>query len=501
MFLSRTTTKKWLNRLLFKLRPQFSSAGKAATDFAAIKPRLEAAPVQTQHGIPLFQHRVRAGCQSSQLGRLILVCMLAAPALGTTYYVSRSRGSDANDGRTTASAWQTIGRVNRQSLKPGDFVLFHRGEQWSETLRPETSGSAGAPISYGGYGAGARPVFTGSDAVPQSAWQKEGDNLYFLAGLAGKPDSAWQRDRRLKEVSGAAQPGHDPDWWWEGERLYMRSSTGPPPDIEIQMRETNIDNNEQSHIVYQELDLQHARQGLRLYAWSAGVRDITLQDSLVASQPRQERGAMSAGVYASVHTGHLSGIVIRRNTFVPYPHGQRHWGVYFVKGVSDFRIEDNVFGPAGEDAICVWHSFGGLIARNRGGGNGENTIDVKDSHDIRISENIAEDDYEYNLVIHSVDSYDRTNHILVEGNRCTRGGRGGHLTAGIALLFVQYVVVEGNSVEDPYREGIFVHDDDSRSGNQISGNQFRMAPENWALSVSLKDSPGTQVRKNRLLVR
>ena len=64
-------------------------------------------------------------------------------------------------------------------------------------------------------------------------------------------------------------------------------------------------------------------------------------------------------------------ITIRNNRFMPYPTGLEHWGVYFVLGVSDFTIEANRFGPAGEDAITIWHSDHGLIANNACGGNGE----------------------------------------------------------------------------------------------------------------------------------
>ncbi|HEY1272921.1 MAG TPA: right-handed parallel beta-helix repeat-containing protein, partial [Terriglobales bacterium] len=197
------------------------------------------------------------------------------------------------------------------------------------------------------------------------------------------------------------------------------------------VRESNIDNNEQSHIVYQDLDLRNAQRGLRLYSWSRRVEDITLQDSLISTGPGVG-GWMSAGVYVSVHTGRVSALTIRRNTFWPYPKGLMHWGVYFVQGASDFRIQNNRFGPAGEDAICIWHSENGVIASNRGGGNGENTVDVKDSQGVRIENNFADNDGEYNIVVHSVDGEGLTSNVVVARNRCVRGGQGGSLSAGIA---------------------------------------------------------------------
>jgi hypothetical protein len=403
-------------------------------------------------------------------GVLLAVLFLFSDfAIGRTYYVSATQGNDTNDG-SAASPWQTIARVNREAFQPGDSVLFQRGDQWRETLRPASSGSDLAPLTFGAYGRGPRPVIAGSDLIRESAWQSGTRGLYFLAGLASKPASVWQAGKRLKEVASERLLSPGSKWCWAAGLLYVRSDREPPTDTEVQVRDANIDNKEQSHVVYQELSLRHAREGLRLYTWSAAVRDVTLQDSWIETEPSQDHGTMSAGVYASVHSGRISGVTIRRNTFIPYPAGLRHWGVYFVQGVSDFRIEDNSFGPAGEDAICVWHSSRGVIARNRGGGNGENTIDVKDSHDIRVAENLAENDLEYNIVIHGVDRGSPTEHISVVGNRCVGGGRGGHLTAGIALLFVRRVRVEDNRIEDPYREGIFVRDADGFSANEISEN-------------------------------
>ena len=78
----------------------------------------------------------------------------AGSSSSTTYYVSPS-GSDSNSG-TASAPWQTIARVNRASLQPGDTVLFQGGQTCSRTRRSRrpASGTAPAPISFGSYGAG-----------------------------------------------------------------------------------------------------------------------------------------------------------------------------------------------------------------------------------------------------------------------------------------------------------------------------------------------------------
>ena len=53
-----------------------------------------------------------------------------------TYYVSNA-GSDRYEGKTPATAWRTLGRVNAASLVPGDAALFRRIES---TRQPESSG-------------------------------------------------------------------------------------------------------------------------------------------------------------------------------------------------------------------------------------------------------------------------------------------------------------------------------------------------------------------------
>lgn len=82
----------------------------------------------------------------------------------TTYYVSPN-GSDAADGRSTATPWATVGRVNaaQASLVPGARVLFERGGVWSGTrLDITANGTAAAPITVGCYGSAAdRPCFLG----------------------------------------------------------------------------------------------------------------------------------------------------------------------------------------------------------------------------------------------------------------------------------------------------------------------------------------------------
>lgn len=109
---------------------------------------------------------------------VILLAVLGHVASATTYYVSSSTGSDANNGTSAATAWQTIGHVNAQTFQPGDSVLFKRGDVWNESLVVPSSGTAGNPIAFDTYGTGPAPNLTGYYAVPASAWVHVSGNAW-----------------------------------------------------------------------------------------------------------------------------------------------------------------------------------------------------------------------------------------------------------------------------------------------------------------------------------
>jgi hypothetical protein len=80
---------------------------------------------------------------------------------GTCYYVDADGGLDTNPG-TRLEPWQTLGRVQdaMSGLEPGDYVLFQRGDSWSDTAAFRIRDMDGAPdevITFGAYDEGARP--------------------------------------------------------------------------------------------------------------------------------------------------------------------------------------------------------------------------------------------------------------------------------------------------------------------------------------------------------
>jgi hypothetical protein len=107
-------------------------------------------------------------------------------AAGTTYYISRSGGSDNNTGTAESSPFASIAKINGLALQPGDSVRFKCGDTWQgEMLRITKSGTAGNPITVGSYPADCadKPVISGS--LPVTGWAGHATNIYVADLSAG----------------------------------------------------------------------------------------------------------------------------------------------------------------------------------------------------------------------------------------------------------------------------------------------------------------------------
>ncbi len=85
----------------------------------------------------------------------------------TTYFVDDLAGSDNNEGTSRKTAFQSIEKINRQTLNPGDSVLFRRGGEWVGNLLPGGSGTANKRIVIGAYGNGPAPVLDAKGRVSE----------------------------------------------------------------------------------------------------------------------------------------------------------------------------------------------------------------------------------------------------------------------------------------------------------------------------------------------
>src|SRR5690606_30563930 len=76
------------------------------------------------------------------------------------------------------SPWRTINKLNAifSTLKPGDRVLFKRGDTFYGTIEVSESGSPGNPIVISAYDSGPLPVIT--SLVTLTDWRSVGNGVY-----------------------------------------------------------------------------------------------------------------------------------------------------------------------------------------------------------------------------------------------------------------------------------------------------------------------------------
>jgi parallel beta-helix repeat protein len=97
------------------------------------------------------------------------------------YYFSTAAGDDS---RTAAQAmnsstpWKTLNKLNSimSSLKPGDAVLFNRGETFTGSIIMKQSGTTGNPIIFSAYGTGSKPMINGLATI--KTWTSIGNGAW-----------------------------------------------------------------------------------------------------------------------------------------------------------------------------------------------------------------------------------------------------------------------------------------------------------------------------------
>ena len=109
----------------------------------------------------------------------ILAFCCATASEAATYYV-RNGGSDSADGRSHATAWASLDKVNGHAFSAGDQVLLHEGHRWVGTLEVDWAGTSTSHAVLGAYyldGTTAkrgyrssRPTIDGEDRLPSGRW-------------------------------------------------------------------------------------------------------------------------------------------------------------------------------------------------------------------------------------------------------------------------------------------------------------------------------------------
>lgn len=139
--------------------------------------------------------------------------------LATTYYFSEN-GNDGysfNEASNPATPWRTINKLNAvfSSLRPGDEVLFKRGDTFYGTINIDRSGTASNPIVLGAYGTGEKPIIAGYTLI--NDWRSVGNGNYVF-----QDDNLPKRVRMLTVDGRPYEMGRYPNFD-EGEKGYLKN--------------------------------------------------------------------------------------------------------------------------------------------------------------------------------------------------------------------------------------------------------------------------------------
>ena len=107
---------------------------------------------------------------------LITIAIFFTANLNATNYYVSSSGNDSNAGTSENTPWKTLAKVNSFTPKPGDQILFKRGEEWTGSITVNASGTSSSRITYGAYGTGDNPKIYGSEVI--TGWTKHSGNIY-----------------------------------------------------------------------------------------------------------------------------------------------------------------------------------------------------------------------------------------------------------------------------------------------------------------------------------
>lgn len=289
------------------------------------------------------------------------------------YYVSNS-GNDNNPG-TQALPWKTIARVNSQALKPGDNVLFERNGIWNEELVVSNSGLNGAPITFGAYGNGAKPIIRQPNYHNADIFITINQNYLVFNNIvfdgngqnqnAGIPGAViLLQSSNVVFDSCVIKNARDYVYAYG-----LGSSTG----TNNQIRNCTFENNMRSILhTAEEVDNwvitgnriinNHGQYGIMLY--SGGDNHIISKNTI------------TGGAWSMLVNGEASNINITGNNISGYadggPEGAKGWGIYIeaTGNADNYIITDNIISnPAdnydGYELTWQGNPQNVLIARNK----------------------------------------------------------------------------------------------------------------------------------------
>jgi len=287
---------------------------------------------------------VKRAIQAGNLleGLIVLLSTSYIAHAGVTYHVDASRGADANSGTSAAAPWQTIDKVNRTTLNPGDTVLFTRGTIWHEELDIHDSGTLDQPITIADYGEGDKPLFEGGGGLRNGlhAYGQSYINVRNIAVVNGKYGFLFD--------GGAAHNTLDS----------VEASFSTYDGIGFQ------DPGAVGNMVFGSTSHDNGRCGV--FFWSGA-----------------DNGTVTRGVYYNNAAKYGSGVGVAASSNATVSGVMSYSNYYGIKvdvGATNVLVRDNTTYKNTSDGIDIDYAGAGIVVeKNTSYNNGEHGIDVEGS--------------------------------------------------------------------------------------------------------------------------
>lgn len=169
---------------------------------------------------------------------LILILLLLSTEIQAKNYYLSNEGNNRSKGTSPQEAWQTLSRLQKAKLSPGDTVFFKRGDLFFGGIEINRSGKEGKPIVFTAYGKGEKPVLTGAKLLTD--WQEKGQKIYTTQFSEKVYDlyinGAWQTPARFPNTGFILADNGEgknilisdlltqTDGHWDGATLRMRTA-------------------------------------------------------------------------------------------------------------------------------------------------------------------------------------------------------------------------------------------------------------------------------------
>ena len=286
---------------------------------------------------------------------------LFSVASATDYYV-KNGGNNSADGRSDATAWADISKVNSSTFNAGDVIHFRCGDTWRDLLNVPSEGTNGAYLKFANYGTGSNPRILGSNTT---TWSNVSGNVWVSDNNFTNPYSVGQYGAEIffensdgsvtwgVRKSGTSTLTAEFNWAYSSSKIYIYSSTDPDTkyrSVEIPQRAYIINLNKKNYINIDGIDVFYCGEtGITFDA--DGVVPMPAKTGLIIenleigyiSTKDSEAGYGTEAIYSDMIVRHCD----------IHDCGRRPVSFHFygIHKVTNILIEDNYFHDG-------WHTTG-----------------------------------------------------------------------------------------------------------------------------------------------